>query len=125
MVQETVRVVRLTTGYGPTWRMVRPGRDVRKIRDLEQTRTILSNDRGWFSDEGLSNALMHRSKDKYLLQCPGCGCRAFVIQGPLIETGVVQCANCQGEIGPVEEFLAAAEARIERAEQERWKRRFH
>ena len=68
---------------------------------------------------------MHRSNDQHLLQCPACGCRAFVIQGPLIETGVVQCANCQGEIGPLDEVLAAAQARIEREEQDLRKRRFH
>ena len=68
---------------------------------------------------------MHPSNDKYLLQCPDCGCRAFVTQGPLIETGVVQCVACQAEIGPVDEFLAAAEARIEREQQELRKRRFH
>jgi hypothetical protein len=73
----------------------------------------------------LPNALMHESKDKYLWQCPECGCRAFVIQGPLIETGVVQCVACHAEIAPVDEFLAAAEALIESEKQERQKRRFH
>ena len=68
---------------------------------------------------------MHRTKDKYVWQCPACGSRAFEIQGPLIESGVVQCVACHAEICPVDEFLAAAEARIEREDQERRKRRFH
>ena len=73
----------------------------------------------------MSNALMLRDKYKYLWQCPECGSRAFDIQGPLIESGVVQCVRCHDEIGPVDEFLAAAEALIESAEQELRKRRFH
>jgi hypothetical protein len=73
----------------------------------------------------IPHARMHGSKDKYLLQCPACGCRAFEIQGPLIETGVVQCVACHAEIGPVDEVLAAVQARIEREEQELRKRRFH
>jgi hypothetical protein len=68
---------------------------------------------------------MSRSNDKYLLQCPECGSRAFEIQGPLIESGVVQCVACHAEICPVDEFLAAAEALLESAEQELRKRRFN
>jgi hypothetical protein len=73
----------------------------------------------------IPHARMHGSKDKYLLQCPACGCRAFEIQGPLIETGVVQCVACHAEICPVDEFLAAAEALLASEEQERRKRRFN
>jgi ribosomal protein L37AE/L43A len=73
----------------------------------------------------LSNALMYQRKDKYLLQCPECGSRAFEIQGPLIESGIVQCVACHAEICPVDEFLAAAEALLESAEQELRKRRFN
>jgi hypothetical protein len=76
----------------------------------------------------IPNARMHGSKDKYRLRCPACGCRAFEIQGPLIETGIVQCAECHAEMGPVDEFLASIKSRIESEEQEgraRWKSRFH
>ena len=68
---------------------------------------------------------MHRNNDKYLLQCPECGCRAFEILGPLIESGIVQCFACHSEIAQVDGFLAAAEALLESAEHELQKRRFN
>jgi hypothetical protein len=73
----------------------------------------------------IPNAPKHRDKDKHVLECPECSCRAFEIQGPLVETGIVQCAKCHAEIGPVDEFLASVEAQIESEGQEQRKRRFH
>ena len=68
---------------------------------------------------------MHRTKDKYVWQCRACGSRAFEIQGPTITNDVVRCVKCHAEMGTVDEFLAAAEARMEREDQERRKHRFH
>ena len=68
---------------------------------------------------------MHRDKDKYVLQCPECGSRVFEIHSPARKNAVVQCASCDATIGPLNEFMASVEARIESHEQERRKCRFH
>jgi hypothetical protein len=53
---------------------------------------------------------MRRGKDKYVLQCPECGSRVFEIHGPTMKKAVVQCASCDAEIGPLNEFMASVEA---------------
>jgi hypothetical protein len=80
--------------------------------------------RGRLSDHCSSDATP-RSQDKYVWQCSGCSSHVFEVHGPTMANAVVRCAECDAKIGPLEEFMASVEGRIEGQDQALWKGRFH